>query len=314
MLKPLTDNIKQQIGSYVLNQEQMTELALVALFAGGHVLLEGVPGLAKTLWTRSLARVLAVECKRIQFTADLMPSDILGTKVYNRQTGVFELRRGPLFTQLLLADEINRTPPKTQSALLEVMEERAITIDGTTHELAEPFFVMATQNPVEYEGTYPLPEALTDRFMMKILITYPGVAAEKQLLQMYHQGFDAAKLAETNLQPAANARDIAEARREIQAVAVEEGLFNYIVSVVETTRRMGAVQYGASPRGSVALLLAAKTYAAMQGRDFVIPDDVRFLAAPVLRHRIILMPEAEIEGVTADGIIETILDRVKAPR
>ncbi|MCL2189261.1 MAG: MoxR family ATPase [Defluviitaleaceae bacterium] len=314
MLKDLADRIKGQINSYVLNQEAMTELALVALFAGGHVLLEGVPGLAKTLWARSLARTVGVDCKRVQFTADLMPSDILGTKIFNQQTGAFELRRGPLFTQLLLADEINRTPPKTQSALLEVMEERAITIDGETHTLSEPFFVMATQNPVEYEGTYPLPEALTDRFMMKILLTYPGVAAEKQLLQMYHQGFDAAKLAETNMQPVAYAHDILEARREIQAVTVEEGLFNYIVSVVETTRRMGAVQYGASPRGSVALLLAAKTYAAMQGRDFVIPDDVRFLSAPVLRHRIMLNPESEIEGTTTDGVIETILEQVKAPR
>ncbi|MCL2603911.1 MAG: MoxR family ATPase [Defluviitaleaceae bacterium] len=314
MLKTIADNIKNQINAYVLNQEAMTDLALVALFAGGHVLLEGVPGLAKTLWVRSLARVLDIGCKRVQFTSDLMPSDILGTKVYNLQNGSFELKKGPLFTQLLLADEINRTPPKTQSALLEVMEEHAITIDGETHALAEPFFVMATQNPIEYEGTYPLPEALTDRFMMKLLITYPGVAAEKQLLQMYNQGFDAAKLAETNLQPAASSHDIAEAKREIQAVTVEDGLFNYIVSVVETTRRMGAVQYGASPRGSVALLLAAKTYAAMQGRDFVIPDDVRFLAAPVLRHRIILMPEAEIEGITPDGVIETILGQVKAPR
>ncbi|MCL2498880.1 MAG: MoxR family ATPase [Defluviitaleaceae bacterium] len=314
MIKTLTDNIKNQINAYVLNQETMTELSLVAMFAGGHVLLEGVPGLAKTLWVKSLARVLDVGCKRVQFTSDLMPSDILGTKVYNQQSSVFELKKGPLFTQILLADEINRTPPKTQSALLEAMEERAITIDGETHTLTEPFFVMATQNPIEYEGTYPLPEALTDRFMMKVVLTYPGVAAEKQLLQMYHQGFDATLLSETSLRPAANARDIAEARREVQAVTVEDGLFNYIVSVVETTRRMGAVQYGASPRGSVALLLASKTYAAMQGRDFVIPDDVRFLAAPVLRHRVILKPEAEIEGITPDGIIDTILGQVKAPR
>ena len=312
MLKMITDNIKAQINAVVLNQEAMTELALVALFSGGHVLLEGVPGLAKTLWTRSLAQVLDCECKRIQFTADLMPSDILGTKVYNPQNSSFELKRGPLFTQLLLADEINRTPPKTQSALLEVMEERSITIDGETHRLEEPFFVMATQNPLEYEGTYPLPEALTDRFMMKIILTYPGVAAEKQMLQMYDSGFDSGKL--NDLPQLCTAEDIAAARAQIQTVAVEEGVFNYIVSIVETTRRISAIQYGSSPRGSVALLMAAKAYAAIQGRDFVIPDDVHYLAKPILRHRVMLKPEAEIEGITTDHVIENILTQVKAPR
>jgi len=241
-----------------------------------------------------------------------MPSDILGTKVLNQQTGQFELRKGPLFTQLFLADEINRTPPKTQSALLEIMEERAITIDGQTHIMDEPFFVMATQNPIEYEGTYPLPEALTDRFMMKILITYPGVAAEKQMLQMYHEGFNASKL--QDLYPVCSAAQIAEAKQEIQSVTVDDAVFNYIVSVIETTRRVGAVLFGASPRGSVALLLASKAYAAINGRDFVIPDDVRMLALPVLRHRILIKPEAEIEGITADAVIENILSQVKAPR
>ena len=311
MIKNIADGIKEQINSRVLNQEMLTELALTTLFAGGHVLIEGVPGLAKTLWARSLAQLLSVTCKRAQFTSDLMPSDILGTKVFNQQTGSFELRKGPLFTQLFLADEINRTPPKTQSALLEVMEERAITIDGQTHPMEEPFFVMATQNPLEYEGTYPLPEALTDRFMMKIIITYPGVAAEKEMLQMYHQGFNYSKVE----QPiCTSAQDIADARQEVQNVTVEDGVFNYIVSLVETTRRVGAVHFGASPRGSVALLLASKTYAAIQGRDYVIPDDVHFLSKPVLRHRIILKPEAEIEGVTTDQVIESILSQVKAPR
>ncbi|MCL1843851.1 MAG: MoxR family ATPase [Defluviitaleaceae bacterium] len=315
MLKDIADSIKAQINSRVLNQENLTELALTAMFAGGHVLIEGVPGLAKTLWARSLASLLSVGCKRVQFTSDLMPSDILGTKVFNQQAGTFELRKGPLFTQLFLADEINRTPPKTQSALLEVMEERAITIDGQRYIMDEPFFVMATQNPIEYEGTYPLPEALTDRFMMKILITYPGVAAEKQMLQMYHESRDYSHNVIGGAIPAiCTAAQIAEAKQEIQAVTVDDGVFNYIVSVVETTRRVGAVQYGASPRGSVALLLAAKAFAAINGRDFVIPDDVHMLSLPVLRHRILLKPEAEIEGINPDQVIESILKQVKAPR
>jgi len=312
MITQISANIKAQLNSRVLNQEGLTDLALTALFAGGHVLIEGVPGLAKTLWAKSMAQLIDVSYKRMQFTSDIMPSDILGTKVYNQRTSEFELRKGPLFTQLFLADEINRTPPKTQSALLEVMEERAITIDGQTHRLEEPFFVMATQNPLEYEGTYPLPEALTDRFMMKIKLTYPGVAAEKQMLQMYHEGFNSGKL--EDLAPVCHAQDIANVRREIQNVAVEDGVLNYIVSVVETTRRVGAIQYGSSPRGSVALLMAAKAYAALQGRDFVIPDDVHYLATPVLRHRVMLKPEAEIEGITTDQVIEGILAQVKAPR
>jgi len=313
MVKNIADSIKAQLNSRVLNQENLTELALTALFAGGHVLIEGVPGLAKTLWARSLAQLISVTCKRAQFTSDLMPSDILGTKVFNQQTSEFELRKGSLFTQLFLADEINRTPPKTQSALLEVMEERAITIDGYTHVLEEPFFVMATQNPLEYEGTYPLPEALTDRFMMKLLITYPGVAAEKEVLRMYHEGFNHSKL--ESVQAVCTADDIAQARKEIQGVTVEDGVLNYIISLVETTRRVGgAIHFGASPRASVALLLASKAYAAINGRDYVIPDDVHLLAMPILRHRILLKPEAEIEGVTTDQVIEKILSQVKAPR
>ena len=312
MISNLSGNIKSKLNSRVLNQENLTDLALTAMFSGGHVLIEGVPGLAKTLWAKTVAQLLNVTCKRMQFTSDIMPSDILGTKIFNQRTSEFELRKGPLFTQLFLADEINRTPPKTQSALLEVMEERSITIDGQTHKLDEPFFVMATQNPLEYEGTYPLPEALTDRFMMKINVSYPGVAAEKQMLEMYHRGFTPSQL--EDLTPVCTAADIALARQEIQSVTVEDGIFNYIVSIVETTRRVGAVQFGSSPRGSVALLLASKTYAALQGRDYVIPDDVHYLTAPVLRHRIMFKPEAEIEGITADQVIEGILSQVKAPR
>ena len=312
MIKRIADTIKEQMGEKILNQAGLTELALTALFAGGHVLLEGVPGLAKTLWVRALSRLIGADSKRVQFTSDLMPSDILGTKVFNQQTGNFELRRGPLFTQLFLADEINRTPPKTQSALLEVMEERAITIDGARHRLDEPFFVMATQNPVEHEGTYPLPEALTDRFMMKLEVAYPGVAAEKRMLELYNEGKDPTDL--EGLSAACMAAEVCEAKREARAVTVQDGIFGYIVSLVETTRRVGAVLYGASPRASVALLMAAKAFAAMQGRDYVIPDDVHRLALPVLCHRVILRPEAEIEGVTAAKVMESILAQVRVPR
>lgn len=308
--KDLAATLKTQLDSRVLNQGILTDLSLTAIFAGGHVLIEGIPGLAKTLWAKTMAQLINADYKRVQFTSDIMPSDILGTKVFNQRSTEFELRKGPLFTQIFLADEINRTPPKTQSALLEVMEERAITIDGQTHNLSEPFFVMATQNPLEYEGTYPLPEALTDRFMMKIIISYPGVAAEKQILEMYHNN----TAPSLPISPVCNENDIAKAKQEIQNVTVEDGILDYIVSIVETTRRVPAVQFGASPRGSVALLLASKAYAAIQGRDFVIPDDVLFLAPSVLRHRMMLKPEAEIEGITSDTVIENILSQVKAPR
>ena len=309
--KTLADKLKMEIGARIQNQGLLTDLALTALFSGGHVLVEGVPGLAKTLWARTVAQLMTMDFKRVQFTSDQLPSDILGTKIFNQQTGDFELRKGPLFTQLFLADEINRTPPKTQSALLEVMEERAVTIDGTRHVLNEPFFVMATQNPVEYEGTYPLPEALVDRFMMKLTVTYPGVAAEKQVLQMHHKGFSSVHLTGP---PVCSPEDIAECREEISQITVEDSIMNYIVSIVETTRRVSAVMHGASPRGSVALLLASKASAAMEGRDFVIPDDVRRLCVPILVHRIILKPEAEIDGVKNETIIENILSQVKVPR
>ena len=309
--KTLATKLKSEISQVIQHQEALTDLALTAMFAGGHILLEGVPGLAKTLWARTVAMLISADFKRVQFTSDQLPSDILGTKIFNQRIGDFELRKGPLFTQLFLADEINRTPPKTQSALLEVMEERAITIDGVRHVLAEPFFVMATQNPVEYEGTYPLPEALLDRFMMKIGLTYPGVAAEKRVLQMHHEGFSNVNILKTSV---CTGEDVAAARAEIAQVAVEEGVLNYIVSIVETTRRVSACMYGASPRGSVALLLASKAYAAIEGRDFVIPDDVRKLCVPILAHRIILKPEAEIDGVKTEMVIENILSQVKVPR
>ena len=301
--------IKSEISKVVINQEYLTDMALIAMMSGGHILIEGVPGLAKTLWVKTLAKTLAVDNKRVQFTSDLMPSDILGTRVFNVKNAEFELRQGPLFTNLFLADEINRTPPKTQSALLEVMEERSITLDGNTIRLEEPFMVFATQNPIEYEGTYPLPEALTDRFMMKLTLTYPGIAAEKTILSMYNDG-----TINYQAEPVCTSEDLISCREEISGVKVDDSIYNYIVSIIETTRRINAVAIGASPRGSIALLLCAKTCAAMNGRDFIIPDDVRDLAHPILRHRIILRPEAEIDGVKPDEVIENIMSQVKVPR
>jgi len=310
----LAARIKGEIEKAVINQPEITDFALTCLLARGHVLIEGVPGLAKTLWVRALSKAIDVRFGRVQFTSDLMPSDILGMKIYNMEQGAFALKKGPLFTNLFLADEINRTPPKTQSALLEVMEERAITIDGETMELASPFMVIATQNPVEYEGTYPLPEALVDRFMMKLLITYPGIAAERDILSMYNKGFNAADIDTAGISAVAGAVDIEKAREEIKNVVVDESILNYIVSIIETTRRVNAVAIGASPRGSVALLNNAKAYAAIKGRDFVAPDDIKELALPILRHRIILKPEAEIDGMKTDRVIEGILSQVKVPR
>ena len=310
----LAARIKTEIEKAVKNQPEITDYALTCLLSRGHVLIEGVPGLAKTLWVRALSRAIDVGFKRVQFTSDLMPSDILGMKIYNMEQGAFTLKKGPLFTNFFLADEINRTPPKTQSALLEVMEERAITIDGETIVLESPFMVIATQNPVEYEGTYPLPEALVDRFMMKLLITYPGVSAERDILSMYNQGFNAADIDTAGIQTVATAADIEKAREEIREVVVDESILTYIVSIIETTRRVNAVAIGASPRGSVALLNNAKAYAAIKGRDFVSPDDIKELALPILRHRIILKPEAEIDGMKTDRVIEGILAQVKVPR
>ncbi len=309
----LIEKIKEQMNHVVIHQEGLTDLALTAILSGGHVLIEGVPGLAKTLWVRTLSRIISVDFKRAQFTPDLMPTDILGTKLYNMKDSEFILKKGPLFTNLFLADEINRTPPKTQSALLEVMEERAITIDGETHPLKEPFAVIATQNPLEFEGTYPLPEALTDRFMMKLNLSYPGTEAEKKILAMYHTGFSAVDL-HKDVEAVCTGDDIVRCKEEIQAVTVEDSIMDYIVGIVEMTRRVQSLSIGASPRGTINLLLTAKAYAAIHGRDFVIPDDIAELAIPVLRHRVVLTPEAEFDGVKADKIIADIVAQIKVPR
>ena len=313
-LPSLYQQIKTQAAKVIVGQDEAFEHIVIALFSGGHVLLEGVPGTAKTLMAKTLARLVQADFKRVQFTPDLMPSDIIGTSVFNLQTSQFTLRRGPIFTQLLLADEINRAPAKTQAALLEAMEERQVTIEGELNKLTEPFMVLATQNPVEYEGTYPLPEAQLDRFLMKVRVSYPPLAAESEVLRRYHHGFDARKLDEAGLAPVMSPADIAMAQGEILTVKVEDGILDYIARLMDTTRKTPDLLLGGSPRAGIALLLASKTYAALQGRDYVRPDDIKFLALPVLRHRIILRPEAEVEGLDSDKVIGRVLARVEVPR
>jgi MoxR-like ATPase len=294
-------------------EEPFTQL-LIALISGGHVLLEGVPGTAKTLMAKTLAALTQTEFKRVQFTPDLMPSDVIGTQVLEMASGQFRLRRGPIFTNLLLGDEINRAPAKTQSALLEAMEERQVTIEGERLPLPDPFFVMATQNPVEYEGTYPLPEAQLDRFLFKVLVDYAPQDAEIEVLRRYHGGFDARQLDRAGLAQTITPETLARCRAEIQSVQVDEGIFRYITDIAQASRKSLDLLLGASPRASIGLLLAAKTWAAMQDRAFVVPDDVKFLVRPVYRHRIILKPEAEIEGLTADTVMARVLARVEVPR
>ncbi|WP_026370165.1 AAA family ATPase [Kallotenue papyrolyticum] len=313
-VQQITEQIRREAGKALVGQEEAFTHMLIALLAGGHVLLEGVPGTAKTLMAKTLAALIQAEFKRIQFTPDLMPSDVVGTTVFELQSGQFRLRRGPIFTQVLLADEINRAPAKTQAALLEAMEEQQVTIEGQRLPLPEPFFVIATQNPVEYEGTYPLPEAQLDRFLFKILVDYAPQQVEIEVLQRYDRGFDARHLERAQLQPVITPQQIAACRAEIEQIRVEDGIVRYIAEIAQASRRLPDLILGGSMRASISLLLAAKTWAAMQGRDFVVPDDVKFLVKPVYRHRIILRPEAEIEGLTPDGAVERILARVEVPR
>ena len=313
-LAELYARLQAEAARVIVGQAAVFEQVCIAFFAGGHVLLEGVPGTAKTLLARTLARLIDADFRRIQFTPDLMPSDVAGTQVFDLTRGVFTLKRGPIFTQIVLADEINRAPAKTQSALLEAMEERQVTIEGERHPLADPFMVLATQNPVEYEGTYPLPEAQLDRFMFKVLVGYPPAEAEQEVLRRYHAGFDARRLEGTGLAPLIRPADLPVLREEIRAVTVEEGILGYITRIAAASRRSPDLLLGGSPRASINLLLAAKTVAALHGRRFVTPDDVKGLVAPVYRHRVILRPEAEIEGLDADAVIRRIVAGVEVPR
>ncbi len=308
------DSIRKEVAKAVVGQEQLVEHSLVAIFADGHLLLEGVPGVAKTLLVRTLARTLSLNFVRIQFTPDLMPSDVIGTNVFDQRTGDFSLRKGPVFTSVLLADEINRTPPKTQAALLEAMEERRVTIDGGPHDLPYPFVVFATQNPIEFEGTYPLPEAQLDRFLLKLVVPYPEEADEIMVLQRYSEGFRAQNLEPVGIQPVLDAETLATLRSEVAAVRVDHEILNYINTIVRKTRDSDLLQVGGSPRAGIAMLLTAKGLAAVRGRDFVTPDDVKDMSLPVLRHRLLLRPEAEIEGFTADQIVSGLFETIPVPR
>jgi len=306
--------LRAEAAKVVVGQEDTFEQLAVALFTGGHVLLEGVPGTAKTLMAKTLALLVSADFSRVQFTPDLMPSDITGTNVFDLQSSTFTTRRGPVFTNILLADEINRAPAKTQSALLEAMEERQVTIDGVRHPLPEPFMVLATQNPVEYEGTYPLPEAQLDRFLFKVLVDYPSPEQETTVLRNYNRGFDARLLADAGVRPVLTPELLATCRASTRGVTVDDRIMAYITALAVESRRSPDLLLGASPRASIALLMAGKTLAALEGRDFVTPDDVRALALPVLRHRVILRAEAEIEGQTPDSAVQRVLARVPVPR
>ncbi len=313
-VRQIAEAIRSEARKVLVGQDEPFTLILAALLSSGHVLLEGVPGTAKTLMAKTLARLVQADFTRVQFTPDLMPSDVIGTQVFEMGTGQFRLRKGPIFTQILLGDEINRAPAKTQSALLEAMEERQVTIEGQRMALSDPFMVLATQNPIEYEGTYPLPEAQLDRFLFKVLVDYAPQEAEMEVVWRYHRGFDARRLDAAGLQPVITPQTLDECRAEIANVQVEAGIVKYITDIAQESRKSLDLVIGASPRASIALLLTSKTFAAMQGRQYVSPDDVKFLVRPVYRHRIILKPEAEIEGLTPDTAMGRILARIDVPR
>jgi MoxR-like ATPase len=311
-LKTVFEGLRTEANKVLVGLQEPFELLAVALFTGGHVLLEGVPGTAKTLMAKTLAHMVQAKFTRIQFTPDLMPSDILGTSIFDVTTTRFHLKKGPIFTQLLLADEINRAPAKTQSALLEAMEERQINLEGERHQLDAPFMVVATQNPIEYEGTYPLPEAQLDRFMFKVLSLTP--LDDEVEAARYHHGFDAHDLQAADLKPVLSAAQVVEIRESIKQVVVEEGILTYVAKIGIASRQSPDIVLGASTRATTHVLLAAKTFAALQGRNYVTPDDVKFVVPPVYRHRILLKPEAEIEGLDPESVIQRVLGSVEVPR
>jgi MoxR-like ATPase len=306
--------LRSEIAKAVVGQDSTVTGMVLALLCRGHVLLEGVPGVAKTLLIRTLAASLALDAKRLQFTPDLMPGDVTGSLIFDARTAAFDFREGPVFTNLLLADEINRTPPKTQSALLEAMEERQVSVEGLPRPLPDPFLVAATQNPIEYEGTYPLPEAQLDRFLFKLTVPLPTRDEELGVLRAHHEGFDPRDLAAAGVRPVASAADLAAARRGALKVTVADVVLAYVVDLCRATRTAPSLELGASPRGATAVLNAAKAFAWLSGRGYVTPDDVKAVARPALRHRIRLRHEAELEGSTADAVLEALLATVPTPR
>ena len=304
--------LKDRIATVIVGQEQIVDLVLTAVLANGHVLLEGVPGVAKTLLARLVARLIKADFSRIQFTPDLMPSDVLGTTVFNMKTNDFDFHQGPVFADLVLVDEINRAPAKTQAALFEVMEERQVSIDGTTHQMGELYTILATQNPVEQEGTYKLPEAQLDRFLMKITIGYPSLEEEVDILERHHANASLVKL--ESLAPVLTKEELLSLRRLMEHVFVDRTLLQYIALIVQQTRTSKAVYLGASPRASVAMMQASKAYALLQGRDFVTPEDIKFVAPYVLQHRLILTAEAEMEGYSPVKVTQRLIDKVEVPK
>ncbi|MGZ4789392.1 MAG: AAA family ATPase [Terriglobales bacterium] len=304
---------RNELQKAIVGQQEFIDEVLVTLLCGGHALVEGVPGLAKTLVVKVLALILQIEFQRVQCTSDLMPADLLGTNVLNMATSTFDLHRGPIFTQLLLVDEINRMPPRTQASLLECMEERQVTMDGVRHPLSEFFTVLATQNPVEFEGTYPLPEAQLDRFLLKIKVDYPSAEEEVRVLDAHQKGLDTHNLDQLGIVPLPESA-LAEARDELRNVKVEPALLQYITNVARTTRTWPALALGASPRAAISLLLVAKGKAVLEDRDYIVPDDVKAAALPALRHRMLLKPEAELEGINTDRVIRDVLASVEVPK
>jgi MoxR-like ATPase len=309
----LVQHGRKELGKAIVGQQQLLDQCLVTLLCGGHALIEGVPGIAKTLAVKMIARLLHIDFQRVQCTSDLMPADLLGGNVLNLATTQFTLHRGPVFTDLLLVDEINRMPPRTQAALLEAMEERQITIDGVRHPLTDFFTVFATQNPVEFEGTYPLPEAQLDRFLLKIRVSYPAADEELRILEAHHNGFDARHLERLVTEPIAS-ETLRQAREEVRQVRVEPALFQYLSNIVRRSRDWPSLSLGASPRAAISLLQVAKAFAALEERDYLVPDDVKQAALPVLRHRVMLKPEAELEGIDADRVVQEVVAAVEVPR
>ncbi|HEY1541767.1 MAG TPA: MoxR family ATPase [Xanthobacteraceae bacterium] len=313
-IRGLTETIRSEIGKAVVGQDDVIDLMLTSMLVNGHILLEGVPGTAKTLLAQCFAASLSIKFGRIQFTPDLMPGDVLGTNLFNFQTNTFTLTKGPIFTELLLADEINRAPPKTQAALLQAMNERIVTIDGRDYSLGDDFMVIATQNPIEQQGTYPLPEAQLDRFLFKIVIGHPDRDEEREIVRRHGHRSAMPRLEDFGLRPVADSAVLTAVRDEVMRIHLSDDLLDYIVDVIRGTREHASLDVGASTRAANMLASAARAFAALNGRDFVIPDDVKLLALPVLRHRVILSASAEIEGLSADRVVSEILDRTAAPR